>query len=164
MEINHHWNKIRKLFRIAFRSSLHYSIATVNENGSPHVTPIGSLFLRRNNTGFFFDDFLGNTSRNFKNNQRVCVLALNSGKFFWIKSLFLGKFKTTVAVRLNGTVGEQRKATEQESALFRKRVQFARKFKGYNILWKDFKYVRDIHFDSFEPVNTGTMTHNLWAG
>ena len=113
MEINHHWNKIRKLFIIAFRSSFHYSIATVNENGSPHVTPIGSLFLRRNNTGFFFDDFLGNTSRNFERNQRVCILALNSGKFFWIKSLFLGKFKTPVAVRLNGTVGEQRKATEQ---------------------------------------------------
>ena len=162
MEISHHWDTIRKVFEQAFESSNHYAIATINEDGSPHVPPISSLILRDNKTGFYFEEFPSNMPRNLKQNQRVCILAVNSGKLFWSKSLLRGKFETPPAARLMGTVGERRKATEEEIALWHKRVEFARKFKGYQLLWKDMKYVRDIYFDAFEPVRCGVMTSGLW--
>ena len=45
MQMKENWADIKKLFGQAFRSSFHYALATVNEDGEPHVTPIGSLIL-----------------------------------------------------------------------------------------------------------------------
>ena len=61
-----------------------------------------------------------------------------------------------------GVVGEKREATEQEIAQWQKKVEAASQLKGYEILWKNMRTVRDIYFDSFEPVHTGSMTGNLW--
>jgi len=49
------WEEIRRLSKNAFKSSFHFSIATSDENGNPHITPIGSLILRKDFTGFFLD-------------------------------------------------------------------------------------------------------------
>ncbi len=155
------WERIRKLFNNAFNSSFHYAIATVNPDGSPHVTPIGSLILRDNKTGFYFEEYVKNLSQNFKHDKRVCVMAVNSGKWFGWKSFFLGRFVSPPAVRLIGTVGERREATQEELKLFQKRVGMYKMFKAYDLLWKKLKYVRDIHFDSFEPVHAGVMTRDL---
>ena len=162
MEISKHWHTIQALFQQAFQSSLHYAIATVNEDGSPHVTPVGALILREDCIGFFFDEFLHSTSKNLERNKRVCVLAVNSDIAFWGKSLFDGKFDTPPAVRLMGTVGEKREATADEIATWHKRVEFTQGMRGFDILWKDMHTVRDIYFDSFEPVVTGEMTNDLW--
>ncbi len=162
MQINNHWETIRKIFQDAFETSTHYSIATVGEDGTPYNIPIGSLILRENKTGFYFEEFLNNMTKNLEHNQRVCVLAVNSGKLFWSKSLLRGKFKMPPAVRLMGTVSKKREATEEEIKLWHELVKYARKLKGYTLLWKNMKYVRDIHFDSFEPVNCGVMTSGLW--
>jgi predicted pyridoxine 5'-phosphate oxidase superfamily flavin-nucleotide-binding protein len=48
MEIGKHWETIRTIFEEAYKSCSHFAIATVNEDGSPHVTPIGALILRDN--------------------------------------------------------------------------------------------------------------------
>ena len=45
------WNLIRPIFDNAFKSCMHYALATVNEDGSPHITPIGSLILRADLSG-----------------------------------------------------------------------------------------------------------------
>lgn len=37
------WDRIRGIFRDDFISSFHFSIATVNPDGSPHVTDPGCL-------------------------------------------------------------------------------------------------------------------------
>lgn len=163
MEIsNMQWERICQLFRDAFNSSFHYAIATVNENGSPHITPIGSLILRKNKTGFYFEEYVKNMSQNFNRDKRVCVMAVNSGKWFGWKSFFLGRFVAPPAVRLMGTVGERREATQEELKLFQKRVGKYKIFKAYDLLWAKLRYVRDIRFDSFEPVHAGVMTSNLW--
>ena len=162
MEIDGHWETIRRLFRKSFASSLHYAVATVDEDGSPSITPIGSLFLRRDRTGFFFDKYLRSLPRHLERNQRICVLAVNSSMFFWLRSLMVGRFETPPGVRLYGTVGERREARPEEIARFRKRISFLRFFKGYDLLWKDFEYARDVHFDSFEPIQAGAMTRDLW--
>lgn len=163
MKIGHHWKTIRAIFQETLASSLHYAIATVNEDGSPHVTPIGALFLREDRTGFYFDVFTSNMSANLERDPRVCILAVNSSVPFWQKSMSAGRCEIPPSVRLTGRVGEKRKATEGELALWREHVAFARGMRGYDMLWKDMNRVRDITFDGFEPVHMGEMTKDLWT-
>jgi hypothetical protein len=162
MEIGNHWETIQMVFQQSLKSSLHYAIATVNTDGSPHVTPIGALFLRENKTGFFFDLFSVNMSSNLERDQRVSVLAVNSDVSYWQESFLIGRCETPPAVRLMGTVGSKREATEEEVTMWRKHVEFARGMKGYDLLWGDMRFVRDIDFDAFEPVRMGKMTQALW--
>ena len=162
MEIGRHWKTIKMVFKESLNSSLHYAVATVNEDGSPHVTPIGALFLRDDTTGFYFDKFPVTMPRNLEQNRRICILAVNSNPSFWQKSLVAGKFDIPPAVRLMGFAGEKREATEEEIAKWQNHVQLARGTKGYDIMWKDMRMVRDIYFDSFEPVSCGEMTQDLW--
>ncbi len=75
------WDTMRKIFRNAFNSSFHYAIATVNKDGTPHVTPIGSLMLGDDRQGFYFEGYVSALARNLEHNKRVCVLAVNSGKW-----------------------------------------------------------------------------------
>ena len=156
------WDEIRKLFKNAFKSSFHFSFATVDDQGNPHITPIGSLFLNKDFTGFYLERFLSKLPKNLEKNQWVCILATNSSRGFWLKSLFKGRFTTFPAVRLYGQIGEKRSVNEEEIALFKKHIKPLRRFKGSKLLWGDFKYARDIQFDSYEPVFAGEMTTNLW--
>ena len=162
MEIGNHWETIRKLFDDVRNSSMHFAIATVNKDGSPYVTPIGSLFLRENKTGFFFDEFPVNLSKNIDHNSQVCILAVNSNPTFWQRSLFLGKFNTPPAIRLIGSIKERREGTEEEVAMWQNHVKNAQGTKGHTLMWKNMRNIRDIHFDSFEPVLCGEMTQELW--
>ena len=155
------WNLIRPIFDNAFKSCMHFSMATVNEDGSPHITPIGSLILRDDSSGYFFDEYCTRTRENIARNPRVCFLAVNADRTFWVKSLIKGKFSTSPAVRLMGTVGELREATPDEIAAWQSRVAFARLTKGYRIMWGRMHSVRYIQFDSFEPMSTGAMTSGL---
>jgi predicted pyridoxine 5'-phosphate oxidase superfamily flavin-nucleotide-binding protein len=162
MEIGNHWETIRAVFEESYKSSSHFAVATVNEDGSPHVTPIGALILREDRTGFYFEENPTRTPRNLKRNPRVCVLAVNVDKSFWGKSLLEGKFSSPPAVRLLGTVGELREATAEEVAAWQKKIAIAKGTKGYKLLWEKFSRVRDISFDSFEPVYVREMTNGLW--
>ena len=165
MEIGKHWRTIQMVFQESLGSSMHYAVATVNEDGSPHVTPIGALFLRENKTGFYFDEFPVSMSRKLERNPWVCILAVNSNPTFWQKSLLAGKFETPPAVRLKGFAGKKREGTKEEIAMWQNHVKLARGTKGYDLMWKNMRMVRDIYFDSFEPVSCGErgeMTQDLW--
>jgi len=162
MEIDKYWETIQMAFQSSLGSSMHYAVATVNEDGSPHVTPIGTLFLRENRTGFYFDEFPVNMSKNLERNPRVCILAVNSNPTFWQKSLLAGKFETPPAVRLLGSVGKKREGTKEEIAMWQNHVKLAQGTKGYDLMWKNMRMVRDIYFDSFEPILMGEMTQVLW--
>ena len=162
MEISRHWDAIKGVFDEAFKSSMHFAIATVSEDGSPHVTPIGALILRDDCSGFYFEENPVRLPRNLKINSRVCVLAINSDKMFWLKSLTDGKFVTPPGVRLYGRAGRLRGATPDEIALWQAKIAPLKGTKGYDLLWSRFSQVRDIAFDAFEPVETGEMTGELW--
>ena len=162
MEIGKHWGTIRSVFDEAYESCLHFAVATVNEDGSPHVTPIGALILREDQTGFYFEENPVRLPRNLTVNPRVCVLALNADKLFWGTALVSGKFPTPPAVRLSGLAGQLRPATPDEITLWQEKIALAKGTKGYQLLWSSFSHVRDIAFDSFEPVDVGEMTGELW--
>jgi len=162
MDLNSNWNEVNSLFKKSFKSSFHYAIASVNEKGEPHVTPIGSLILSKPGCGIYFEKFPQQMPKNFKNNQQVCVLAVNSSRWFWLKSLVGGKFSSPPAVRLHGVVGELRDATETEVKLWQKRVKSVRFSKGHALMWRDMCRVRDIKFNRIESVELGEMTRESW--
>lgn len=155
------WKIIKELFKKAGYSSMHFAIATVNREGNPHVTPIGSLFLTETGKGFYFEEYVSQMKRNIEHNHRVCVIAVNSGKWFWLKSLIRGQFNDPCSIRLTGTTGVKREATPQERQFFEKIIGPMKWTRGYKLLWKNLKFVREVRFDSYELVHTGKMTANL---
>jgi uncharacterized protein len=126
-----HWPALMKLFWRAFLSSIHHAIASVDEAGDPHVTPLGTLVLREPAKAIFFERFTTGLATNLARNERVCVLAVDSGRLFWLRSLIAGRFSGPPAVRLYGTVGDRRPATEDEVRLWEARVWPAKWTRGY---------------------------------
>jgi len=162
MDVTENWQEVKELFTKSFKSSFHYAIATVNLEGEPHVTPIGSLILGRPGHGIYFEEFPRQLPDNLNANKNICVLAVNSGRWFWIKSLMSGRFSSPPAVRLHGAVGEVRQASEKEVKLWQNRVKRVSFSKGHAMMWSNMKMVRDITFTSIEPVHMGEMTRDTW--
>ncbi|WP_026842969.1 pyridoxamine 5'-phosphate oxidase family protein [Citrifermentans bremense] len=162
MEIEKHWPMIKAVLEKAHSTNRHCAIATVSEDGTPHVTPIGSLFLRDDCTGFYIESYCQKMADNLKCNNRVCIMGINSGIGYWLKSLFSGRFPTPPGIRLYGTVSELRLGTKDEIEYFQNRVRAFRKLKGHDLLWKNMRHVREIQFRSFEPVHAAKMTQHLW--
>lgn len=160
MDVQDDWPEIRTFFR----GHSAYSIASVNADGSPHVSPIGSLFLRGDGTGFFLERFTTTLPVNLDRDPRVCVMATNMSVAFWFRSLARGAFRSHPGMRLMGLAGERRLATEDEAARFQRKVKSARLLRGHKLLWREFKYARDIRFERVEPVRLGAMTRDLLGG
>lgn len=72
MDIKENWKDIKKLFSESFRSSFHYAIATVNAEGDPHVTPIGSLILMGPGRGYYFEEFPRQLPQNLAGGDTEC--------------------------------------------------------------------------------------------
>ncbi len=158
-ELKARWPEIRSLFRKAFSTSLHFSIASVCPDGTPHVTPIGSLILSPSEPkGVYFEIFTSQLRKNIEHNPDVCVLAVNSGISFWVRSLLKGRFSEAPAIRLLGKVGPRRTPTESEIARWRRKLRPIQWLKGSGRLWGNLSAVRDIHFTRVEPIRMGKMT------
>lgn len=158
MDLKAEWNLIRKHFNKSFSRNLFISIASVDVNNNPTVTPIGSLFLNKNQTGFYFEKYPTKLPLNAKTNCNICALAVNNSKWFWVKSLYLGKFKSNPGIKLYGQLGEQRKATDYEISRLNKRMKATKGLKGNSYLWQKMEHVRDITFTKVETINLGKMT------
>ncbi|MCB0495270.1 MAG: pyridoxamine 5'-phosphate oxidase family protein [Cyclobacteriaceae bacterium] len=161
MDVKDNWVDIRKHFNKAFRSNFYVSIASVDEDNKPTVTPIGSLFLNRDQTGYYFEKYPQSLPRHAEANPNICALAVNSSVFFWLKSLFRGKFKSSPAIKLYGVLENRRPATPEEIIRLQKRMRATRGMKGNTYLWGDMQCVRDIRFDRAESVKLGEMTSGL---
>jgi hypothetical protein len=161
MDIEKDWNQIKRVLQDGIKSSGYYAIASTNPDGSPHVTPIASLILYEPGHGVYADKYSTTLSRNIARNSRVCVMAVNSGRGFWLKSLIWGKFQKHPGIRLTGTAGKKRLGTEKEIQNWLKRVKVFRRFKGYDLLWRHMKHVRDIHFDGVIVLSAGKMSEEL---
>ena len=158
MDIYTDWEVVKKVFKKSFSSSFHYSIATVDQNSKPHITPIGSLILGKPGHAIYFEEFTKQLPINISINNSICVLAVNSSKWFWLKSLIVGQFTELPALRLEGEAGILREATKQEVKLWHKRVNTVKFTKGHKLLWKNMGMVREIKFTKIIPVKIGLMT------
>lgn len=161
MDITTNWDTIRKHFNKSFSSNFHISIASVDSDNNPTVSPIGSLFLNDDQTGFYFEKFPSKLPTHAKINPYVCLLGVNSSNVFWIKSLFREKFNTYPAIKLYGELGERREATEKEIKRLNRRMKVTNGLRGNTYLWKKMEFVREIRFTKAEKVNLGKMTEHL---
>ena len=157
MDIVKDWNSIKKHVSASFKTSLHVSIASINKNGMPTITPIGTLFLNDDQTGFYFEKFSSGLTSNIEKNKAICVLAVNSSKLFWIKSLFYGEFKKHPALKIHGELGEKRRATKEEIYALSRRMRATKNLKGNHYLWKNMEFVRAVKFKDVEQMKLGKM-------
>tara|TARA_R110002051_G_scaffold56046_1_gene103819 strand:+ start:6617 stop:7102 length:486 start_codon:yes stop_codon:yes gene_type:complete len=161
MDLQVNWKKIRTHFNKSFSSNFHISIASVDVDNNPTVTPIGSLFLNDNQTGFYFEKFPSKLPEHAKTNKNVCLLGVNSSRLFWLKALFKEKFINYPAIKLYGELGERRLATEQETKRLNRRMRMTKGLKGNTYLWGKMEFVREIKFSKAEKINLGKMTSDL---
>lgn len=161
IKIKTDWDVIREHFNLSFRSNFHVSIASVDKESNPTVTPVGSLFLNDNQTEFYFEKYPKKLPKHAESNPNVCVLGVNSSTFFWIKSLFSQKFKKYPGIKLYGQLGAQRKATDHEIKRLQRRMKATKMLKGNSYLWGNMQNVRDITFTKAEKINLGEMTKDL---
>jgi len=164
MDVKQHWPQIVQTIHQGQKSNMHCSIASVDENGMPNITPIGTVFLRDDQSAYFFDSFTSQLANNVQHNPNVCLSAVNSSTTFWLKSFFKGHFATPPGVRLYGTIGPLREATQEELAAVEKRIKPMKRLKGSKLIWSDFTHVRDIQFTDFRPVQYPKMMEGLWGG
>ena len=164
MRIEDHWDMISFIIKKAVGS---FAFCTVDPDGRPHLTPIGSLWPRDDCTAFYFEQYPSRLPANLERDNRITVMAVDMRKSFWVSSFFLGHYTHPPAVRLYGTVGEKRPATPEEMSLFHDHwLVRAMKIvgrRGYNKAWAPLTQVRDIRFDSFEPCDMGAMSKGHWA-
>jgi uncharacterized protein len=161
VQLEEQWGEIQRVVTRAQRSTGHFAIGSVRADGMPTVTPVGTLFLREDRTGYYFDQYTSMLARNLDADPRVCLMAVDSGSLFWFRSLLTGRFATLPGVRLYGTASARRVATADELARVRRRVRPMRLLKGGRLLWSDFTHVRDIAFTEARAVRCPVMMSHL---
>jgi len=141
-----------------FAQSTFCSVATVNDKGIPHVSPIGSIVLLNKTKGMFFEKFTKNVPKNTKNNSYATIMCVNDGKWFWLKSLIAGKFNKPPAIRLLVKMGKLRDCNEKEGSIFKNKVKLFKMTKGYKIMWKDMSQIREFEIIDYKPIFLSHMT------
>jgi hypothetical protein len=152
------WALVRRIVPRTIRSSLHCSIASLNPDGSPHVTPIGSFLPTAKGHGVYFDAFNVQLATNVGRDPRVTILAVDSGVLMWARSLLTGRFVSPPGIRLVGTVGPQRRSTPQEIQRFHRIVGPLLRTRGGALMWKSLPLVRDVTIEQVVPIRMGAMT------
>jgi uncharacterized pyridoxamine 5'-phosphate oxidase family protein len=147
-------NKIKPLFAKAMFTS----VATATEEGRPHVSPIGSVFLLNKDKGFYFEKFTKSIPKNSKHTPYATLMSVNVSKWFWLKSLLKGQFKSPPAIRLLVKLGELREKSNHEASVFKRKVSLFKRTKGYDLMWKDMSLIREFEIVEYKPVFIGKMT------
>lgn len=147
------WDEVKTLFGKVH----HASIATVDEDGAPRVSPIGSVLFADEGQGYYFEKFPKMMRSNLDRDSRMCIMAVQPGFGFWMKALWKGQFACQPALRLVCEAGVRRTATQEEKDAWLYKVRPFRFFKGHHLLWKDMSEVREFQVLRIEPVELGRM-------
>jgi len=162
MNIMEDWLRVKRVLEVGQASTIYCSIATVNPDGVPHITPVGTVFLRNDQTGYFFDHYAESLGKNIDLNPNVCIMAVNSGRLYWLRSLIKGRFVSPPGVRLYGKASAIRPASAEEIEKIESRVKPIQFLKGARTLWSGFTHVRDIEFTSYKPITYPVMMDGMW--
>jgi hypothetical protein len=151
------WDLVRRTVRRGVRSGLHCAVASRNADGSAHVTPIGSLVLTDFGQGFYFDILNRDLARNLREDPRVTVLAVDSSRWMWARSLIKGTFVRPPGVRLTAEVGPPRPSTPEEIKQFHRVLGPLLHTRGGQRLWSRLPRVRDLRITAVTPIRVGAM-------
>ncbi|MBI2423536.1 MAG: pyridoxamine 5'-phosphate oxidase family protein [Candidatus Hydrogenedentes bacterium] len=158
-----HWPQVRPFARAVSRSSIAYSIASMGEDGRPQLTPVGSLRFHADYRASYFELFALGLGRNLDRDPNVCIMGVNSSRWYWFRALFQGRAAHVPGYRFAGVAGPRRDATEEEIAWWQRRLKPLRRLRGYDMLWADesLRHVRDIAITDIIPVHLGRLTSHL---
>jgi uncharacterized protein len=158
------WRTAKAVVHRTRASSLHCAIASIDADGSPHVTPIGSVMLGDPGRAVYLDVFNVALGRNLDRDPHCAILAVDSRKLTWARALLSGRFDAPPGVRLVGTVGPARDATSTEVERFRRAVRAAMPTRGGRRMWGNPGRLRarDVSVTGIVPVTIPAMTRNLW--
>ncbi|MCA9793711.1 MAG: pyridoxamine 5'-phosphate oxidase family protein [Candidatus Eremiobacteraeota bacterium] len=151
------WRTVR---RFVHRRT-YFCAVGVLEQGAVRLFPIGSLRLDNEGNATYFEVF----ARPVDEGQPVTFLAVDMNLWFWLVSLLRGKFTHPPAIRMQGTLGPRRLATEAEKARFHRAVGWLRYTRGGRLLWFDAKHTREVRMHEVATVRAGRMTRGFeqWA-
>ena len=155
------WAIVKRIVPRTIHSSFHCSIASLNADGSPHVTPIGSFSPTEKGKGVFFDAYNIRLSENVNRDPRVTIMALDSGPTTWFRAFMGGRFATPPGIRMVGTVGAQRESTPREIRRFHRLVGPLLRTKGGAKMWSSLPNARDVTIDHVIPIWLGSMTPDV---
>jgi hypothetical protein len=142
------------------KSTLFGAFATVTPEGAPHVTPIGSIVLHRSEPrGYYHPKFTAKLRRTLDAGGRFELLFVDTRLRRWLPALVRGRFDQLVAARLSGVALPRREATEEEAQRWRRRVRAVSWTRGYDLLWKEMRFVQELHFERLVPIRFGGMAH-----
>ena len=162
-DIERDWGIVRHVFRRAQNAGLYHTFSSINDDGTPNITPIGSLVLSEDRPGgFYFDVFNRALANNVDRNSNIAILAVDSRKHFWFKSILFRKFNTPPAIRLIGKVSARRQATPLEVKHCIDEVKFLRLMGESSQLGKQLKNIREVTFTRADVLNIGAMTNHAW--
>lgn len=148
------WSEVKALFG----REKHFAVGTVDADGTPRVSPIGSIALGDEGEGLYLECFPRAMRENLDRDARMCIMAVRGGTGFWLKSLWRGAFPTPPALRLVAEAGPRREATRAEIDAWLAKVRPLRRLKGHDLLWGSMTHARDFRVLRVEPVGLGRMT------
>jgi hypothetical protein len=154
------WEVARTVVRRSVRSSLHTSIASRNADGSIHVTPIGSLILTDVGRGFYFDVLNRTLACNVERDPQITILAVDSSRTMWLRSLLRARFVSPPGVRLEATAGELRRSRPDEIRAFQRVLGPLLFTRGGQKLWGRLPVVREVEVSSVGWLDLGDLTPN----
>ncbi len=151
MKVN--WAKVREFVH---QRTL-FATAAVSTSDGVRLFPIGSLRIKEDGTATYFEIF----ARPVPEGSSITFLAVTINPVFWIRSLLSGRFAYPPALRLEGSVGPQRMATEEERQGWFRKMKWLLKTPGGKLLWSNPKTLRTLMFSRAEPVRVGQMSRHL---
>ena len=157
------WQLVRATVGRARRSALHCSIATIAPDGTPHLTPIGSLAAGAPGQASYLDVFNVQLGRNLDRHPACTALAVDAGRATWVRALVRGSFERSPAVRLLAVAGPSRPATDAEIERFQRSVRPALRTRGGRTMWghPERMRARDLTVTGVLPVRIPRMTPDV---
>jgi len=153
------WEQARRTVAAAMRSSLACTIASVDADGRPHATPIGSVtLLPEPGRAVYFDVFNARLARNIEHDPRVCILAVDARKRVWLGALVRGRFNAPAGLQFDAVVGPRRPITDVELDRFHRDVGPLLRTRGGRAVWSDVRFARDVTIESVRPLRLGALT------
>lgn len=159
LSLRERWPQIRAVWR----SAPFGAFASLAADGSPQVTPIGSVYLHPTEPRGYYHPVLSQRLRkNLADQSRFELLFVDGRIWNWGLSIVRGRMDQPLAVRVAGhALGERRALTAQEAERWERRMRFVRWTRGYELLWKDVRFVQELAFDRLVAVRFGAMSRRI---
>ena len=156
-----HWDQLKPLAGRVIGSSLHFAISTINPDGTPHVTPIGSLILTDPGKAYFFRGIHTKVTEEPGQRQSGCC----SGRDIEFSPMAAiphnGSFQVSTRVSAAWQGRRASRIDAGRKSRWRRRVRLLKWTRGNDVLWGNLETVRELHFHSVAAVEMGRMTANL---